>query len=301
MKKLLLCTILAALGMKAMSQASTNTLLWKVSGKNLKKPTYLFGTIHMICADDIQLSDSLKNAIKSADRVYLELDLNNLFEMMGAMAHMQMRNDTTLADLLPKDDYERVKEYFTQHSGMIPFNMLETYKPLLAESMIMEQESANCDNLVAMEQLIMQEAKSSSVELKGLETMNYQLSIFDSIPYKYQAQQLAAMVKSGSKKTNEAEMKELADAYKSQQLDKMAALTTKDDAGMERFADLLLYNRNRNWVKKLNDLMPQYSLLVAVGAGHLPGEGGVINLLRKQGYKVEPVKNEMVKKKTREI
>ncbi|HEX2607399.1 MAG TPA: TraB/GumN family protein, partial [Flavisolibacter sp.] len=65
--------------------------------------------------------------------------------------------------------------------------------------------------------------------------------------------------------------------------------------------NLLLYNRNANWAKKLDGLLEQNSLVVAVGAGHLPGEKGVISLLRKAGYKVEPVKNNMVRKKTREI
>ena len=60
---------------------------------------------------------------------------------------------------------------------------------------------------------------------------------------------------------------------------------------MAGFTDILLYHRNQNWVKKLKTLLPEKSILVAVGAGHLPGEKGVINLLRKEGYKVTPVEN----------
>src|SRR6478672_3614964 len=162
-----------------------NTLLWRITGKNLTKPSYLFGTMHMLCADDIELSDSLKNAIKASDKVYLELDMNNLMEMMGAMSHMSMRNDTTLADLLSPEEYKKVKTYFTDHMSMLPFSMLETYKPMLTASTLMEK-SNKCDHIIAMEELIMQEAKHDHKEIKGLETMNYQLSIFDSIPYKVQ-------------------------------------------------------------------------------------------------------------------
>src|SRR3978361_1452271 len=136
MKKSMWLTVLcAAFGLAACGQktskaeASSNTLLWRISGKGLTRPSYLFGTMHMLCADDIQLSDSLKNAISHVDRVYLELDMNNLFEMMGAMAHMAMRNDTTLADLLTNTEYQKVKKYFTEHSSMIPFSMIETFKP----------------------------------------------------------------------------------------------------------------------------------------------------------------------------
>ena len=305
MKKIvwLVCALFASILSFAQTNTGrttlTNTLLWRISGKNLAKPSYLFGTMHMLCADDIELSDSLKNAIRSADRVYLELDMDNLFEMMGAMTHMAMRNDTTLADLLSESDYKKVKDYFTEHVSMIPFSMLQTYKPLLAASTIMEQ-SNKCDHLIAMEELIMQQAKENNKEIKGLETMNYQLSIFDSIPYKVQAKQLVEMINNMNKSEDDKDMEELTNAYRRQELLKMEELTKKD-AGIRDFANLLLYNRNRNWAKKLDGLLSSNSLVIAVGAGHLPGKKGVINLLKQAGYKVEPVKNDMTKKKIKEI
>ena len=76
---------------------------------------------------------------------------------------------------------------------------------------------------------------------------------------------------------------------------------TKDDPDIAGFTDILLYDRNANWAKKLQDIMTDHPVVVAVGAGHLPGEKGVINLLRQLGYTVEPVKNDMIKKKTKEI
>ena len=305
MKRTLWLSVLAIIAFVANSQpvkktSANNTLLWRISGKNIVQPSYLFGTMHMLCADDIDLSDSLVNAIRKADNVYLELDMDNVFEMMAAMTKMKMRNDTTLSDLLSKEEYEKVKNYFKENSSLIPFSMLETYKPLLAASMIMEQQAGNCGNMISMEQLIMKEAKKNDVAIKGMETMEYQMSIFDSIPYGFQARQLVKMVEGGNK--NEAtEMETLTKAYRDQQLDKMEELTKNEDMGIKNFADMLLYNRNANWAKKLDGLMPGKSLVVAVGAGHLPGDKGVINLLRKAGYKVEPVTNNMIKKKTKEI
>ena len=155
--------------------------------------------------------------------------------------------------------------------------------------------------MVAMEQLIMQEAKDADKKIKGLETMNYQLEIFDKIPYKMQAKQLYEMIARSGDTTGGNDLVALTNAYKSQQLEKLEQMTTKDDMGIKNFTDLLLYNRNENWAKKLGGLMPDHSLVVAVGAGHLPGKRGVINLLRQAGYKVEPVKNDMTKKVSREI
>lgn len=282
-------------------QPSERTLLWRISGNGLQAPSYVFGTIHMICADGIRLSDSLNAAIGKADAVYLELDMDNMFEMLGAMRKMKMRGDTTLADLLPAADYEAVKQFFKAKNTPLPFSMLETFKPMLAASTLMEA-SVDCDKTLAMEQLVMKEAKRSGKTIKGLETMGYQLSIFDSIPYKLQAEQLAIYVKTkGGKDESRKEMAELERAYKSQDLKKMEALTLEEDMGIARFTDLLLYNRNRNWAAKMKDIMPGRSLVFAVGAGHLPGDQGVLNLLRKMGYRVEPVANKMDQPATAEL
>jgi uncharacterized protein len=274
---------------------ASNTLLWKISGNRLTRPSYLFGTIHMLCADDIQLSDSLKSAIKRSDRVYLELDMDNIFEMLGVMGKMKMRNDTTLADLLTPTEYDSVKAYFQKQSTLLPFSVLETYKPMLAASMLM-QGSLECDNQVAMEQLIMKEAKSQGKGIKGLESMAFQMSIFDSIPYSIQAKQLVSMVAQSGATTDDSEFEELSNAYRSQNLDTLEAITKREDMGISHFTDLLLYKRNANWTKKLDVLMKDEALVIAVGAGHLPGERGVISLLRKAGYKVEPIRNDMTKR-----
>lgn len=299
-----LCAGLVVIGQKQKSSpqpAQNNTLLWRISGKDLQRPSYLFGTMHMLCADDIELSDSLRSAIRTADNVYLELDLENLFEMMGAMQQMGMRNDTTLADLLTKEEYNRVKKHFEEKGSMLPFSMLEKYKPLLTASMLAEQQVSSCDHVISMEQLIMKEAKRSRVDIKGLETMNFQLGIFDKIPYGLQAKQLHKMIVQSADNKNDSSIKMLTDAYRKQQLEKLEEITMQEDMGIQNFTDLLLYSRNIAWADKLQSLMKENALVVAVGAGHLPGKKGVINLLRQKGYKVEPVKNEMIRKMVKEI
>jgi len=245
----------------------------------------------MICSDDAQLSDSLKAAIANADEVYFEVDMDNLFEMLGVMKKMKMRNDTTLADLLNKSDYEKVKKYFETNESILPFSVLETYKPLLAASMLMEG-SSECETPEAMEEVIMKEAKNNGKKIRGMETMAYQMSIFDTIPYKLQAEELVKYVDDAGKDSSETqEYDKLMQAYRDQDLTQLEELTKTTDMGIANFTDILLYNRNRNWVEKLKTILPDRSVLVAVGAGHLPGEKGVINLLRKAGYTVKPVHN----------
>lgn len=290
---------LVALTTLAQSGKENNTLLWKISGNGLERPSYLFGTVHMICKDDAFISNNLQSAIAKADRVYLELDMDNLFEMVGAMMKMKMNNDTTLADLLTPEEYQKAKQYFEANVTMLPFSVLETYKPLVASSLLMES-STLCEQQVAMEQLIMDEAKRNGKRIDGLETMAYQMSIFDSIPYKLQAQELLKSISTDDKASSgDKEYKELIEAYKDQDLKKLGEMITKSDAGMMQYQDVLLNNRNRNWVSKLKTILKDKAVVVAVGAGHLPGEKGLINLLRKEGYTVTPVENK--NNNTREI
>ena len=275
----------------AQQSKDDNTLLWKISGNGLQQPSWLYGTIHLLCSQDANLSDSLKSAISACTEVYFEVDLNNMFELFGAMNKLKMRGDTTLHDLLSEKEYEKVKNYFESKGSMLPFSMLETYKPILAASTL-EQGSLPCESTTMMEQVIMEEAKQNNKRIKGLETMAYQAGILDSIPYKIQAQQLVSYINdAGSGDKEDKGMKDMFDAYKEQDLKKLEKLMVETDAGLAGFTDILLYQRNRNWVNKLKDLMPRKSLVVAVGAGHLPGEKGLISLLRKAGFTVTPVKN----------
>lgn len=273
-----------------------NTLLWKISGKGLEKPSYLFGTIHMICADDAVLSSNMKKAIRNADEVYLELDMDNFIEMLSAIGKMKMSGDTTLQDLLTNEDYEKVKNYFENRQSLLPFSMLETLKPILAASML-EMNNFPCESRTAMEDVIMKEAKQHDKEISGLETINYQVSMLDSIPYRVQAQQLVNFISTSGNAEEGKDAKEMLKAYNDQDLGKLEQIILKSDPGISSYTEILLFNRNRTWVNKMKDLLPGKSLVFAVGAGHLPGDQGVINLLKKEGYTVEPVDNKLIKAK----
>ena len=210
MKRLSAILLVSIMTIASLAQKNNtvNTLLWKISGNGLKKPSYLFGTIHMLCKDDAVLSDSLKNIIKNVNEVYFEVDLDNLFEMIGVMSKLKMRGDTTLQDLLSEADYEKVKTYFETKGSMLPFSMLEKYKPMLAASTL-QQESFACETTAMMEQVIMEEAKQYKKSIKGLESMGYQASVLDSIPYKLQAEQLVSYIDNAEKGGDEE--KELTD------------------------------------------------------------------------------------------
>src|ERR1700722_1753965 len=288
-------SLLASLIFSATAQNSsianvdpTHTLLWKISGKNITEPSYLFGTMHILCADDAQLSNGLKNVISSCDEIYFEIDLSDMKAMLNSLKYLRMNDETKLSDLLNADDYSKVKSYFTKHASMLPFGMLERFKPLLISSMI-EEQNLGCKTTDGMEMEIMKNANTINKKINGLETVEFQAQLFDSIPYKRQARDLVSYIDSIDQYSKS--MDTLMKVYKEQDLNKIDELTRTGDITISDYIDLLLNGRNRNWVKQMDTLMPAKSLLFAVGAAHLPGENGVIALLRKNGYTVTPMKN----------
>jgi uncharacterized protein len=266
-----------------------NSLLWEISGRDILQPSYLFGTMHLLCADDAKLSDSLRYAIENTKQVYFEIDLDNIIETLGAMQYLNMNNNTRLADLLTADEYQRVKEYFKKNKTMLPLSMMERLKPYFITSLISESKFP-CAAKDGMEQVIMKEAKKDSKPIKGLETVQFQASVFDSIPYKRQAKDLLKMIDSAGNTADDSDLK-LMQIYRAQDLNKMQEMTTGEE-GMTEFLDLLLYNRNANWAQKMPLIMKEKQSLFAVGAGHLGGDKGVINLLRKAGYTIRPMKHQ---------
>src|SRR5205085_835832 len=140
-------------------------------------PSYIFGTMHLLCKDDARLGDSLKKAIAQTDQVYFELDLDDMNEIMSTMKYIRMNDNVKLADLVTTDEYDRIKKYFTDHPSIIPFSMMERIKPAMLTSLL---GGFGCDATDGMEMSIMTEAKNLKKEIKGLETSQFQAGLFDS-------------------------------------------------------------------------------------------------------------------------
>jgi uncharacterized protein len=269
---------------------TSNTLLWQVTGKGLKKPSYIFGTMHLLCAEDAVISNNLNKVLNKVDVIYMELKMDDLADMMGAMQYMNMKDGIKLKDLLTEQEYQKVKQFFKEKNTMIPFTMMENFKPMLTSSTLMEGEMPCKGAISGIEMRIMEQNKKEyKKEILGLETMQMQLAIFDSIPYKEQAKMLLQYV--DSLPNTIAETQKLVDVYKSQRIKDIETLMAKSEPGLEKYMNLLLVNRNKNWVKQMRNIFLKKSIIAAVGAGHLVGKEGVLELLKKEGYTVTPLVN----------
>jgi uncharacterized protein YbaP (TraB family) len=271
---------------KIPGHSNNNTLLWEITGKGLKKPSYLFGTFHLICADNLKLSGNLKAALSSAQSLYLEMDMDDPDNTFGAMKYMMMNNDTTLSMLMNPESYQKLTR-FMKDSMRTSITMIEKMKPTFATALFFPR-MMSCKKVTGVETELMKLAKSDNKAIKGFETIAFQSSVFDKISYTQQASQLMEMIDSFA--VTKAAFDTMMEAYLSQDLAAMEASFEKEP-GFEATKDELLINRNKNWVKQLGPILKQENVFVAVGAGHLIGEEGLIKLLKKEGYKVRPLLN----------
>jgi len=266
-----------------------NSLLWEVTGKGLEKPSYVFGTIHMIDREHYFLTDAAKQAFDKVYNVTFEIDMEEMTDLgtlMPLMMKAFMRGDTTLRDLLSEEKYTLVSNHF-QEIGL-PMMFVERIKPMFLSALAsgdMSDPTAQQD-IVSYEMELMEMAQEKEKEIMGLETAAYQMSMFDSIPYRVQADMLVASIQDQS--GGSEQMERMIELYTTQNIEGMQSLMEEDQDVLD-YQDLLLVTRNRNWIPVMEKRMADGPSFFAVGAGHLAGTEGVLRLLIEAGYSIKPL------------
>jgi uncharacterized protein len=263
-----------------------NTLLWEITGKGLKKPSYLFGTFHIMCKEDIYFSDNLKLALRTAGEVYFEMDLDDPKIILGGLSMMNMKNKT-LADLYSKEELEKLTKFFKDSVNM-NLTFFNKMKPMLLEALLYPR-MMSCKVPSGIETELMAIAKKEKKEIKGFETIEFQSAIFDSIPYETQAKSLLKDIDSTEK--FKLFFNKMLNVYKNQEADKLAQMMTDTTFSGGENDDALLKNRNLYWVTQLKTILKSKTIFMAVGAAHLFGKDGLIVMLRKEGYKIRGIEN----------
>lgn len=263
------------------------TWLWEISGKGLEKPSYLFGTIHILCPEDFEISSNLKNKLEASQQLVLEVaDAENPANLMVVLQAMTMKGKK-LKDLYTAEEYAELKQFFTDSIGL-DISMIESFSPMFATTALLPA-MMGCIETKSYEAELTALARQQNKEVKEVETLAQQLSMFDTIPYHIQAQELLRTTREWTKeKTTFAA---LVDIYKGQKYSLSQAFMHANMGSMTEYKDVLLDNRNRAWIAKINAFAAEKPTLFAFGAGHLGGEKGLIELLRKEGYTVKPLKN----------
>ena len=300
MKKIFITLALVILTMSAQAQ-----LLYKISGKNLKAPSYVIGTYHLAAVSFVDSIPGIRQALNDCQQVYGELDMSGLTSpenVMKMQQAMMLPEGTTLDKLLTADEMGRLNAYMNSLLGMDMTN------PMVAQQMgklipqalstqfslltyMKKHEGFDPQNL--FDAYFQKYAQEQGKGIGGLETIDMQVNVlYKGMTLDRQKQLLMCLV------DNQEFMDELADkvvkAFYAQDLDGLkAAMDMKMNSACDSTPEedaALINNRNADWVTKMPAIIADKPTFFAVGAGHLPGEKGVLNLLRQAGYTVEAVK-----------
>jgi uncharacterized protein len=269
-------------------------LLWKVEGK---KPSYVFGTIHLSSPEVTKLSPATKKALDSIDALYTEVPMDMAGQMKSAMALM---GNESLSEVLPKDLYSRAEAELKRINPALdlkPFDKLKTWA--LAITMVMLEEQFKNPGGLPLDAILYANIEGDGKKVGGIETFEEQMAVFDGFSKDDQISMLRATLDDMDRERKEGRsaLDELRNVYLAGDLEKLDKtmnewMTGLDPKLFERFMEALITKRNlvmsERIAKKLKEA-PDKSQFFAIGAGHLGGDNGVLKLLEKQGFKLTRV------------
>ncbi|WP_373826571.1 TraB/GumN family protein [Bacteroides heparinolyticus] len=294
MKKIISLLLLICLVQSAHAQ-----LLWKISGNGLEKPSYVFGTYHL---SPLGIKDSiaaLPQAVNETTQVYGEVVMSEMMSpafMQSMQQQMMMPKDSTLQSLFTPEQYEEVGKVVKENM-MVDIAMLAQLKPAaITQQLAVILYMRHTPGFNPQEQLdnyFQQQAQQQGKKVGGLETVQSQIDIlFNSQTLKRQAELLHCMAHDIDRTVGQ--VKRVIAAYEKQDLNVVLQLLAERHGDacdpLPGEMEALIDNRNKAWAEKMPAIMSEAPTLFVVGAGHLPGDNGLLNLLQQQGYTLEALK-----------
>ena len=287
-----------ALAACANTSKDANSLLWKVSGNGLEKPSYLFGTHHLIPLSFLDSIMGLDEAFEATEQTVGELDMSKMAEMqMKIMGAAIMPNEYSYQTLLSEQDFQLLDQTLKELIG-VGLDQLGRMKPAMLSNLISitlyQKYYPTLSGDKSIDQHFQDEAAKRSRSVKSLETAEEQIhTLLGSQTIERQAEMLACML--NHPEMLKEQMDRLQTAYMNQDLKALNALYEEElpndpCPSTQEEKDVINKNRNIQWLKILPDMMQEKSSFVAVGCLHLVGKDGLIEGLRKAGFTVEAVK-----------
>lgn len=280
-------------------------LLYRISGNGLDKPSYIVGTYHLAPASFADSIPGAKAALDEVGQVCGEVDMAEMQSMAGlqkVMAAMMLPDGQSLSDILTKEQLDKLNAFMMETLGtdlnnpMVAAQLGKMTPVAISTQLQMVQYMKMTPGFNPTEMIdsyFQNAARAAGKSVIGFETVDFQISVlYTGTSIERQKEKLMCML--DNQEYNFMIMKNVTEAYFSQDMEKICEVTEEklgnscDNTPGEDEA--LIYGRNADWAEKMPEIMSSGSTLFVVGAAHLPGERGVIELLKNKGYLVEPVK-----------
>lgn len=267
--------------------APARNFLWKATSKS-GGALYLVGSVHLLSEDSYPLSPALETAFKESDLLVEEVDLGE----MGASAQLTFLSRGMLPSSTPLEKVLSAATYALLTKRVealgIPIEPLKQLKPWMLAQMleVMQWQKAGFNPELGLDKHFYDQAQSAGKQVQGLETLDFQVSLFDGMTMPEQDHLLAETLKEAD--TEQANMTKLMEAWKAGDAPTVEGIVLSTLKQEPRLYQRLLVDRNKAWIPKLEALFARKGrAFVVVGAAHLVGPDGLIAMLRTKGYAVE--------------
>lgn len=291
---LLLCLTLGAFfffpRMQTRAQQTGNSLLWQVSGKGMKKPSYLYGTMHSRKRAVFDFGPEVLASLRRCDAFAAELSMD-MGTLMQAREMLFLPEEKTLKDYLSPAQYDSVATITKELTGY-DLKLLDRMQPFVLSALMQSTGMMQGEMPYFLDQYFFEFAERAGKKAIGLETVEEQGKAFGASTPTDQAVQLMKFVREYKPGEVDSTSEKMFNHYVQQDMEGIQKLFegTEEESGMNKEQiEALLTKRNQVMANRVDSLMALHSIFVAIGAAHLPGKGGVVALLRTKGYTVVPV------------
>lgn len=266
--------------MKKETTKSPQSTLWKISGKGLVEFSYLFGTMHLMRESDFILKDKVINALYQCRELVLEIDFNNADEWE------QLQNaplpQGKISDGLSTKGKKELGEILYRDYNL-SLEQADHLSPLsLINMMILK--AVDSENIKMFESELVNLAHNKHIIISGMESTHSQMQIANTI---YSSKELLRQLREGHSYMEN--FSGMVNAYLEEDIEKLETYINDRRFMKKKDQDIMIFGRNREWSEKMPEMMQVRPVFFAVGAGHLPGNKGIIKLLERKGYQVEPI------------
>ena len=276
-----------ALVAASLHAAPARNFLWKATSKS-GGTLYLVGSVHLLSKDSYPLNPALETAFKESDLLVEEADLGEMGmnAQMTFLSRGMLPSSTPLEKVLSPATYALLSKRVAEIG--IPIEPLKLLKPWMVAQMleVMQWQKAGFDPELGLDKHFYDQAQSTGMTVQGLETLDFQMSLFDGMTMAEQDHLLAETLKEID--SEQANMSKLMEAWKAGDAPTVERIVLSTLRQEPQLYQRLLVDRNKAWIPKLEALFARKGRsLVVVGAAHLVGPDGLISMLRAKGYTVE--------------
>jgi uncharacterized protein len=261
-------------------------LLWRISGKGLAKPSYLFGTIDFICGRDYLWTDAMEDCYHHCNTVCLKLDISDPGLKSKARTMLMNSGGKTLKDYFKPEEYESVALYAKDNLN-VDLSMIQTFSPVAIQPLIIKK-LLSCGSPASYDIRLADKAKKDGKQVSGLETLEDELNVLAETHFNEFVAKVLTEMAHGSDYYAQFRQN-IENAYQRQDLPHMHTLFKETTTFSPADLDVFLNQTNKRWMAGMPVMMQQQPVFFALNAINLWGDEGMISLLKKAGYTVEPV------------